>query len=224
MAKVERVMQLVGLLRNRQVVSVREMAQACGVSQRTVYRYLNTLSRLDVPADYARDESSPVRRETPVEDLSRDDLEVIAYCLDHNPLIKYSFFSERLERIRQIIERDMKSRSDENAPALIHAELTQKMFNRGQADDVLNRFARARASSMMVEITAEQSGGVPRKCWPREIRIDSSGVHLVVAPMLGEATEIVDLAGVTSIMIVPGESPAVPAGTLADWRSPKKTV
>jgi len=217
-------MQLVGLLRNRQVVSVREMAQACGVSQRTVYRYLNTLSRLDVPADYAREDTASARKETPMEGLGRDDLEMIAYCLDHNPLVRYAFFSERLERVRRTIEQGIKLRMDDSAPALIRAESKQKMSGRGQGDDLLNRFAGARASSMMVEITSEQSGPMPRKCWPREICIDSGGVHLVVMPATGGATESVDLADVSAIKVVPGESPGRLTGPAVEMQSSKKTV
>ena len=52
MTKAERLMFLVTMIRHRGTVLVREMADECGVSPRTIYRDMNSLIKLNFPLYY----------------------------------------------------------------------------------------------------------------------------------------------------------------------------
>ena len=49
MATLDRMLLLIRLLNSRAVVSTKDIQTVCGVSSRTVYRYLNALSEADIP-------------------------------------------------------------------------------------------------------------------------------------------------------------------------------
>ena len=52
MTKTERLMNLINLIKSREVVTVQDMSREFGISQRTVYRDLNTLSKMNIPVYY----------------------------------------------------------------------------------------------------------------------------------------------------------------------------
>jgi len=66
--KLERLVKLAQLAREQGTLTVREMSEVCGISQRTVYRYLKTLRRFDLPNDITCGERRSVRRVSAKED------------------------------------------------------------------------------------------------------------------------------------------------------------
>lgn len=55
MPKIDKLLILLELLGNRQVVSVSEIMEACHITERTVFRYLNTLADANFPYEYDYD-------------------------------------------------------------------------------------------------------------------------------------------------------------------------
>jgi hypothetical protein len=53
--KTRRLIQLINLLNTRHRVTLEGIKKACGIPERTVYRYLNTISEADVPVYFDRD-------------------------------------------------------------------------------------------------------------------------------------------------------------------------
>jgi predicted DNA-binding transcriptional regulator AlpA len=197
MAKVERVMQLIGLMRNRQVVSVNEMAQACGVSQRTIYRYLNTLNRLDVPTNYPQ--ASDAKSNGSPAGLDRDDLEMVDFCLSHNSLTKYPYFAERLGRIRRVFDRQ-RGALDEGQN-LIRSEATGGETLATHESDMLERFTRARTGAKLIEIRTTDAPDEAVTYRPKAIRITGSGASLMVTDPESGEVEIIDLSRVASLTV-----------------------
>ncbi len=224
MAKVERLMQLVSLIRNRQVVSVRDMADACEVSQRTIYRYLNTLSRLDMPS-YPSDIGGTASGTGGItKGCDIDDKEIVAYCLGHNPLMKYPFFVERLGRIRQKIDEEQRGQPGDSRVSFFQAELAAEEGGNTRESDNLERFSRARVNSQLVVIKTADALSERRVFRPRAIKIDSHGVGLVVSEAASERTEVVSLAEVLELDVtmdrLPGDKPIL----TAERESLEKTV
>lgn len=55
MSKTAKVLQLISLLTRRQLVTMKDIKTVCGIPERTAYRYLNTISELDIPVFYDRE-------------------------------------------------------------------------------------------------------------------------------------------------------------------------
>jgi len=49
MTKAERLIYLVNMIKNRGAIYVKDMANECGVSDRTIYRDMKSLSRMNIP-------------------------------------------------------------------------------------------------------------------------------------------------------------------------------
>lgn len=55
MSKLRRLIQLINLLSTRHRVTLDGIKRACGIPERTAYRYLNTISEADVPVYFDKD-------------------------------------------------------------------------------------------------------------------------------------------------------------------------
>ena len=58
MNKICRLIQLINLLNTRHRVTLEGIRKACGIPERTAYRYLNTISEADVPVYFDKDAGS----------------------------------------------------------------------------------------------------------------------------------------------------------------------
>ena len=109
MPKFERLMKLARLTRESRVGTVREMSRACGVSQRTIYRYLNTLSEATVSEELRREAREVADRKL-TDQLDQDDRCLICWVLDNNPAVDHPFFLRRLAHIKKLLTTDKESR------------------------------------------------------------------------------------------------------------------
>jgi predicted DNA-binding transcriptional regulator AlpA len=100
--KLERLLKLAQLTREQRAGTVREMSQVCGVSQRTIFRYLNTLSSLNLP-DELRAGTRKAAGESFSRVIDRDDQCLLCFALDHNPLVQYNYLAGRLDEIKRIL-------------------------------------------------------------------------------------------------------------------------
>ena len=206
MPKVERLMQLIGLLERRQAVSVEEMSRTCGVSQRTIYRYLNTLSRLDMPVTRPGGRRLVGRdSRTLLSEFDQEDLEVMAYCLGNNPLVEHPVFAERVSHIRQkIVEKKHRLRADEIS--FSETGRTGEDALPTRESEILERFVRAKATGREVIIETSDSTETGRIYTPRVIKIDREGISLLVSGRAGADTQKFNLVNVVDICLLPQHS------------------
>ncbi len=118
MTRSERLLYLVDLIKKRGKVLVSEMARECRVSQRTIYRDINSLSRLNFPVYY--DNGYRLARDTgfPCPDMDHEDIELICYSLRNNPLSDHPFFCQRFRAIEQSIQVRTQCHRRENQESL----------------------------------------------------------------------------------------------------------
>ncbi|MBU0984593.1 MAG: HTH domain-containing protein [candidate division Zixibacteria bacterium] len=177
MAKTERLMKLIGLIRNRNVVSVAEMSEACGVSQRTIYRYLNTLTRMDIPLTALEGGGVQMTDETAADSgLTSEDMEILSFCLQNNPLARYDYFAHRLDRIQDSIGLS----NTPKASLLETGTTTTEKTSNERESRLLEQFAVAKAQSHRLTVHTASGGLSNETVIPRSIKIDQSGVRLVV--------------------------------------------
>jgi len=223
MAKVERLAQLSSLIKKREAISVKEMSRACGVSQRTIYRYLKTLSKLGA-ADQGMDGGvfSSNRDETWTA-LDAGDLDLIDFCLRHNSLTKYPFFMERLSKVRRKV-REWRRQADREASyfALVEDEFDEARETR--QNEVLERFTRAKLDLRKVAVTVRGSDNRPRAMIPVAVKISRAGVSLTVCERPGDDPTEIKLSDITRLVVSSEPfKPAAAGGSTKSRSSRTKT-
>jgi hypothetical protein len=177
MQKLERLIELARLKQGGEEMTVREMSQVCGVSQRTLYRYLKTLSRIDPLAGLAPQPDSR-KREARKRVLSGDEANLLRYALENNPLAGYPHFVGRF--------RTMGRKLGLGRSRAARGEVYQfKPVIRTQvapaADSMLDRFGKACVERRPVMIQTRGRTGRSQTVWPRGILVKSDLVCILVA-------------------------------------------
>ena len=220
MPKLERLVELSRLRRNREVVTVREMSEACGVSQRTIYRYLNTLSELNIPAELRKSpRRSPVNRSG----LNQDDLTLARYALENNPLVQYRYFARRLARIDRVLPAASPGTGRPAVIALVDTGKTGRRKTNSDGDQIVERFARAREEGKAVKLRVRGRGSVERVLLPEMIRLNGARIALgLIDPENGRNFQV-DLGEVRSLAVCHGRASTTRTKAGLRRRSRKKS-
>ncbi len=196
MSKTDRLLQLLKLIRSDQSITVRQMSRACKVSHRTIYRYLNTLADLDLVAP----SGSGLTRHGLSACLDVDDLQLVLFCLNANPLVCHRYFANRLRSIKkQMITACDDSLSPDDS-CLFRIELAHDNVGHSDQSEFLEQFVRARNACRSLRLCF-RSAAVPLTCKPVAVVLRQSGIGLIVDE--GEKTDEVDLGEVESISLGP---------------------
>jgi len=176
-SKVERIIKLLDLLGRRSEMTIREMSRACGVSTRTIYRYLNTLSSLDLPSRFGH-----VLENTSGTDqvlgLERDDFELIVFCLGHNLLVRYPYFAQKFERIKKALL-EVADSGPESSISILKADTAVQTPISDEHSQYLDSFTQAIQDSKSVRLRT-WSEAAPRSVQPNAIRLGRHGPVLIV--------------------------------------------
>jgi hypothetical protein len=179
MTKAERLIYLVNMIKNRGSVFVRDMAMECGVSDRTIYRDLNSLSRMNIPIYYQNGYRLVRDTSVPFMDLSHDDMELIRYSLRSNPLFTNSFFKTKFRMIEQkILEKEKVGLTAVNKDLFIfdkRVEATEK----SRGSEILSRYLMAIFENRKIKIKTSGDEGFSTYI-PVAIRIEQSKPELVL--------------------------------------------
>ena len=103
MNKFERLLFIISEINRRRCMTVREIADSCGVTERTVYRDIRSLHQANVPLYYDKGYRLARAQTFDFVDLDAKDLELISYCINSNPLIDYSYFRPRLRFLDNLL-------------------------------------------------------------------------------------------------------------------------
>lgn len=157
MTKSERLMFLVNMIRNRGTVLVREMAEECEVSHRTIYRDINSLMRLNFPLYYqngyrlAQDIGFPDVKPNP------EEVDLICYSLRNNPLSVHPFFKRRFRVIEQKIRIRLSKRQRTDLTGLFIFEKRQDVIEKSRESDILAQFLKAIHARRKIALTLIES-------------------------------------------------------------------
>ena len=177
MSKIDRLIALVRLKQGGKKMTVREMSKVCGVSQRTLYRYLNTLSKLDLLAELAPFSSRRTVRSDSIR-LSADETNLLRYALENNPLAAYSHFGGYFRRLR----RKLGLNRGRSAKCEVYQFKAVRSSGAVPAiDSLLDVCAKACAEERPVKIRFRGRGSQVRMVWPRGILVkgDRMSMHVV---------------------------------------------
>jgi len=181
MTKAERLIYLVNMIRNRGTALVSEMASECEVTQRTIYRDINSLMKLNFPLYYnngyrlARDVGFPFAG------LNMEDVELICYSLRNNPLSRHPFFRRRFRAIEQNIQARFHKRLEAGQGGLFLFEKKHDLIEKSRESDIIARFLKAIHERRKIVLTLVDSDAGRSACIPLAVKLRLSEPSLIVA-------------------------------------------
>ena len=102
MNKTCRMIQLINLLNTRHRVTIESIKKACGIPERTAYRYLNTISEADVPVYYDKDAGAYRLNSRPgvlINDVSFSEAVLVVLALKCLRSVLNDHYAEDLDRL-----------------------------------------------------------------------------------------------------------------------------
>lgn len=172
MSKLERLIALAKLKQSGKSMTVREMSETCGVSQRTLYRYLNALTTLDSLAQLAS-KSTKTRSRPDSNGLTGDEAGLVRYALNHNPLAAYPHFARRFKNLGRKLNRASGGSSNGQVYQFKPVRLTPVVST---VDALVDRFGKACVDGKPVDIHLRGRKSKARTMWPRGIRVTGNKV------------------------------------------------
>ncbi len=177
MSKLERLIALAKLKRSGRSMTVREMSETCGVSQRTLYRYLNALTTLDSLAKLAS-KSTKKRARSDSDGLTGDEASLIRYALDHNPLAAYPHFARRFRSLGRKLNR---ARGGSSGGQIYQFKPARVSPVAATIDSLVDRYGKACVEGAPVEIHLRGRKSKVRTMWPRGIKVTGNRVHFLAS-------------------------------------------
>lgn len=96
-------MQHLRLLQANPVVSVQRLCDLSGVSSRTIYRDIILLTRMNIPIYYDNGYRLAQTNQLPIPEFDAGELELLSFCLTHNPLSGFPSFARRFRQLEKRI-------------------------------------------------------------------------------------------------------------------------
>jgi len=200
MPKFERILMLARMTRGVRSGTVKEMSRACGVSQRTIFRYLKTLATIDFDEELQVDHRNAPRG-YPGREIDDDDRCLLCFALDHNPLVRFEYLANRLARIKTRLGVVQKSRRRALRGGFLEVDAFPDSGNKTSGDRILSAFAAAfhSADKLSVRVRGSQQAVLLD---PLAIRIRNKGVALRFRAIPKGRPVTYDLSSITSTRII----------------------
>lgn len=103
MAKLDRLVRLAKLRRRGRPLTIRKMSEACRVSERTIYRYLNTLGDIDVEGSFRKPARGALAAQLRPLALTVDDLELAEYAFQECVISGCPCLRRRLRKVSRAL-------------------------------------------------------------------------------------------------------------------------
>ena len=199
MTKTERLMNLINMIKKREVVSVQDMSREFGISQRTVYRDLNTLSRMNIPVYYENGYRLG-QNNLFSNSLGGEEKELIRYCLRRNPLASDAFFLDKFREIEEKILNNSNGSRDSKESIFLWETSDDISVNFHQ-DRVVNSFLKAIFDRNLVTISLKEPGLSGTRFIPVAVKMSRGGSFLIVSDIAGNRLREIGLDDIKSLEI-----------------------
>jgi len=204
MSRLGRLLKLAEMSREHRAGTVKEMSRLCGVSQRTIFRYLKTLSKLNLPKEL-RTGTQKSCGCAKAGALDPDERCLLSFVLDHNPLIRNEYLARRLERIKAKLGDKITAENRALRRNLIEVDACPEVRKETSEDSITSVFASACKSNsrLLVKVRGKAT---ELALVPHSIIIQNNGIRLLFSvPSRGEQVTY-DLSSVESIRQLKQES------------------
>ncbi len=222
MTKAERLLFLSNLIRNRGPVFVEELASECEVSSRTIYRDINSLSRMNFPVYY--DNGYRLSRDTTSIGgvLSADDVDLICFALRNNVLAEYPFFKRKFSVIEQLLKTKVKQGKERQINLFQFERQGQKDLT-PQELRIISRFVEAAIERKKIRISTKGKAKHDGTVIPVSVRRRPDATYLVQATDIHAPLEEILVTSITKIEITEERFPVRPIALLREHSSQAKS-
>lgn len=186
--KSERLMYVLGLLKNQTAVHIADMARECGVSERTVYRDISSLIKLGFVIQYRDGYKLTPDADLPQNSLSGSDVALINYCLRTNALVGHPYFKRRFNTIEQKLS-GFATGADRDDERAIEFEQSENVLSGATDPDILAEFFRALQHRRKIRIKSKETGTNGDLYTPISVGLRHQGQVLKVADEQGRVIE-----------------------------------
>ena len=179
MTKTERLMNLINLIKSREVVSVQDMSREFGISQRTVYRDLNTLSKMNIPVYY---ENGYRLGQDPLfggNGFNDEEKELLRYSLRQNPLVSDPYLGDKFKDIEKKIF-DAGQNGSPDSENIFLWETEDSLLLPVQKSRILNSFIRAIMDKRKVSLSLKNRASESMPFIPMAVKMKRDGTYLMV--------------------------------------------
>lgn len=178
MIRSERLFLLERLLRGQKVTSLDDLCERFGVSARTMYRDIRSLSNVDVPVYFEDGYRLESTKPEETNKLTDDEQLLLLYCLRNNQLCKYPVIRQRINRLlKKLIGFELISPRDNSQSFSISGS---QLSNEKQDDKNLRVFLRSISRKVNVRIRLRNHDIEERVYQPRLITLSNNGPKYVV--------------------------------------------
>lgn len=122
MTKAERLLYLINLIKSHHNLTSKELAEKCGVSDRTIFRDLNSLASASFPIYYDQGYKFLQGAFLPTLNLTEDELSLLKFAFEFSPLKSNSSLFHLAKDIRSKLETSRMKSSTEMSKGLNHTE------------------------------------------------------------------------------------------------------
>ena len=173
-------MFLINMLKTRRVLSVPQMSASCEVTERTIYRDLCSLSRMNIPVYYDKGYRLAHEVAFPCVELGAEDLELLCFCLRFNPLTRHAFFARRFRMIERIVRERIRRQTGNDRQAVCVIDLVENRSGDHSEDyPHLARFLTAIFESAIISVQLQNNA--PARLWhPVALKIRRNLPYFIV--------------------------------------------
>ena len=194
-------MQHLRLLQANPVVSVQRLCELSGVSPRTIYRDITLLTRMNIPIYYDDGYRLAQTNQLPIPEFDAGELELLSFCLTHNPLAGFPSFARRFRQLEKRILHRAHSRETSASVRALPATRDIATPVSALEDRIIQRFLRAMERKCAVRVVLKEDPRQPLFGLPRGIAFRDNSVLLLVDRLPTEARTEVRLIQIKEIRV-----------------------
>lgn len=205
MTKAERLIYLLGLLRTHNRLSLIELAKKCGISKRTMYRDLNSLSNMNIPVYF--DKGYRMKHRASLMPLNLNDLEMelIHFSLMHSPLAKSQHLANMLKNIEtKVIAAIPGGKKKHPKHHKLSLNQEKNLFTR-EKDNLIICFLKAIFDNYLLKMKRTTGGKNIDTYRPLSIDLENDGWKLSLNNMSKNQLIEFDLEEIDKFRVIKGE-------------------
>ncbi len=143
MTKLERLLHLVNLFKVKEKITLNELIAESGVSKRTIYRDLETLSKMNVPIEYDNGYHLAGEVSLPTFNFTDEEKELIGCSLKCSPLMRLPRFRDMIRDIERKILVTSESNNKESLNSYLHGKLDETDVFVGNESIIIDCFIKS---------------------------------------------------------------------------------
>ncbi len=179
MTKTERLLFILNIFRVKKSARIDELVLECNVSRRTIYRDLQALIAMDIPI-YCNDGYNLVDEiSMPPLNFTREEQELLGYCLMNTPLRRSPRFAEKIRNIElKIISSIPHIKRNSLCNLIVDYERRRNQFV-PEVDDIANCCLKALINGSRLKIELRTAGKRINQVKPRALQIREKSWQLI---------------------------------------------